>query len=289
MEIKYYKYSELPKSLFEDKIKPIIEQYTTALLLDGEFAGSGTFVRCNDIYGILTAHHIPHNPKNPAMRFNFKASSSQNLGLVITNTSDLFQNFSIPMKYMELIDIGDPLSKEYGPDISFIKLLHTGDIGSISARKSFFNIAYNRNDRLKFSLRDQGGVWIIVCCPSEFLEIGSEEEKGFPKTLQLKAFQYVTGITDRYEKNSYDYIELDITYKESKELPESFGGTSGAGVWKVFLKIQPDDTFENMTFDPPVLSGLVFYQTDKESNRRRLRCNGGKTIYNQLYEVLKGG
>lgn len=283
MEKTYCRYDELPKNLFEDKIRPEIEQYTTALLLDGEFAGSGTFVRCNEVYGILTARHIPHNPKIPSMKFNFKAGSSQSLGLVITKD---FHSFNIPMDHLKLIDIEVPSSKEYGPDISFIKLLSASHINSISTRKSFFNIADKRNERLEFSLRDPDGVWMVVCCPSEFRKNGSGE-KGFDKTVKLGAFPYVTGINERYEKNGYDYIELDITYKESKELPESFKGTSGAGVWKILLKKKPEDNLENITFDPPVLSGLVFYQTGLENNKRRLRCHGGKTIYKQLYEALR--
>src|SRR5271169_6870325 len=74
--------TQLPKAL-RLEIDQWLLASSTALILDGELAGSGTFIRSGKTYGILTAHHVIHNPHDRSRRFDFSAGSSQELGLVV--------------------------------------------------------------------------------------------------------------------------------------------------------------------------------------------------------------
>ena len=80
---------EIPKEL-RDRALSEISHFSTMLALDGEFAGSGTFITCGGKHGILTANHVVHNPENPHMRFNFN-SAHQKLGLVVEEIPHRFQ------------------------------------------------------------------------------------------------------------------------------------------------------------------------------------------------------
>jgi hypothetical protein len=275
------KLSELPIVL-QEKIKKDIECYNTILFLNGSFAGSGTFVSCHDTYGVLTAHHIPCNPYFKEKCFDFSIGSAQRLGLGITSG---LHSFEIEMKYLNLTEVGKPLDGKYGPDgpdIAFLEILDTDKLGSIKARKSFFDIAYNKEENLALSLEDQG-LWSVSCCPEEFnIEEGPRD--GFENVIKTGPFAGWTSVHNRNEIDGFDYVDVGTTSTFS---PSSFSGASGGGVWKVQMSKKKDAPLEEIKYESPILSGVIFYQENKDIRKRYLRCHGGKTIYLNLYDKIK--
>ncbi len=274
------KLSALPVTL-QEKIKNDIECYNTVLFLDGSFAGSGTFVSCNGRFGILTAHHIPFNPITKK-HFDFSLGSTQRLGLGITRR---LHSFEIEMKYLNLVEVGKPKGGKYGPngpDIAFIEILDIDKLGSIKARKSFFDIDYNRDVNMALSLEDEG-IWAVACCPAEF-NIEEKPQDGYKKVVKLGAFAGFTSVCNRNEIGDFDYVEVGTTSTFS---PSSFSGASGWGVWKVQASKKVDESLEEIQYKSPILAGVIYYQENKDITKRYLRCHGGKTIYLNLYDKIK--
>lgn len=275
------KLSELPETL-QNEIQRDIGCYATALFLNRSFVGSGTFVSCGNTYGILTAHHIPYNPLSKDRKFDFSKGSTQQLGLGITSGNHCFE---IEMQHLSLVEVGKPREGNYGPDgpdIAFIEILDLDKLGSIKARKSFFNITYKRDENLKLSLEDQG-LWAVACCPSEFNMVEGAQG-GFKEITKLGGIVGYTTVNDRDVVGDFDYIEVSTASTNS---PLSFEGASGGGLWKVPLNKKKDASLEEIEHKSPILSGVIFYQESKTMNSKILRCHGGETIYLNLYDKIK--
>ncbi len=68
-----------------------------------------------------------------------------------------------------------------------------------------------------------------------------------------------------------------------------FEGASGGGLWRVQLEMKEEGTtMGEIEYKSPILSGVVFYQESKTMNSEILRCHGGKTIYLNVYDKIKG-
>lgn len=80
-------------------------------------------------------------------------------------------------------------------------------------------------------------------------------------------------------------LEVQIDYKDpNPELPSSFGGCSGGGIWQVPLRKNEEGKIEA---EEHLLSGVVFYQTGFAEGVRRLKCHGRKTVYNRVPEYVE--
>lgn len=93
------------------------------------------------------------------------------------------------------------------------------------------------------------------------------------------------GIRDTYTVGEYDYCDFDVKHGSSPIIPESFGGVSGAGLWQIPLRKLSDQTIEPIEY---ILSGVVFYQTDRMGLSRSLRCHGRNSIYDAAYKSITG-
>ena len=68
---------------------------------------------------------------------------------------------------------------------------------------------------------------------------------------------------------------------KSKGVPSNFGGASGGGVWKVPLS--GDQKKQNIKTGQPILSGVIYFQTDA----RTLLAHGPMSIYDRVYDRLR--
>mgnify|MGYP001268814363 CR=1 FL=1 len=248
----------------------LIQPYTTALAINDIFIGSGTFVSCDDHHGILTAQHVAREIK-PRKDGTFR----------IVVTSDMEHAFRIPACFLEIIDIGIPISNEYGPDISFIKIPHIF-LSGIKCRKLFFNISNKRDEYLTSLSNSDICIWTMYCITNKSHSKGSGEKFGV--VLRQEFIPYIFTDIDNYlEKAGFDYIEVVAKFPDSERHPSSFGGTSGAAIWKSPFKQIAKDRVELID---PILAGVVFFETELVNCKRTLRCHGYKTLYDQVYSTL---
>jgi len=136
--------------------------------------GSGTFIKVNDIHGILTAHHVAAMIRD-----------ASHLGLVITLEE---HRFHIAIEHLHFIDIAKPTEPSEGPDLSFIKLPdHL--LGTLKAKKLFFNLSYYREKVLYNPLDFNFGFWM----PLGFVGEQTENEEATRRFSTLKHLHMLGG------------------------------------------------------------------------------------------------
>ncbi|MBX3024687.1 hypothetical protein KF840_07240 [bacterium] len=265
-----------------------IRNHTSPLFLDGALAGSGTFISWDDQFGILTAHHVPHNPLDSARRFDFSASSGQKLGLSLVEYA---HRFELEMRYLGVSDIAlpiDPADPCRGPDLAVIRLGNKASVQDIEARKSFYRLSYRTAERLEASLRADG--IFAICGAAKEEERQAEPELGFSEVTVENLCTYYGGLVPPhsrwFERDGYEYIEIDVRYPGVEDPPKKFGGVSGGGLWQIAVQPCPDDPTRFVVFDDPVLAGVAFCQGVVDPSRGFLRCHAGGVPYRQVLTGL---
>ena len=87
-----FRHGDIPREKLEEPTN-FIKNYSTVLIYENQPFASGTFVKCRNRFGILTAYHVPYNTTKP---FNFGINSPDRLGLAIRKHA---HEFWIEMQY----------------------------------------------------------------------------------------------------------------------------------------------------------------------------------------------
>jgi len=231
--------------------------------------GSGTYVTLGQIHGILTASHCTDELKG-----------DYRLGL-IAGPEGVEHNLFIERNTIEIINISSRVTDEYGPDLAFIILTDSDKIGTIKASKSFYNLLRVRDRMLNNPPSNRDSIWYLCGIPHERMKNGASEV-GFDNLLEFEVFCGSAGVNRQYEKDGYDYYEIDID--ANCNVPLHFGGMSGGALWQV--PIAPSKTGSFTAIDH-FLSGVIFYQGVSENGKRFLRCHGRHSIYKHVIEKLR--
>lgn len=271
------KIKDLPTSLI-DEVCDRLSNYVVGLSLiklDGNnetltFIGTGTLLKIKNWYCILTANHVLG-----------LITKDGKLGIMVSFKGDL-KRLILDIENLNICTIakGDDDSK--GPDIGIIILPDT-EIGYIKSEKVFFNIDKRREKIILEPPEIDTGAWFILGIPGETEEI-LKPEKGYKVIKGYQSLCGTGGIDEEYQIDNFDYIEMTVEYDlDPTNLPDSFGGLSGSGVWQILLKKEPDGEISVSEY---ILSGVVFYQSSLENNIRVLKCHGRKSVYQQVYDFV---
>jgi hypothetical protein len=253
-----------------------IDWYSTALLRlrtdeqdpqDEYQIGSGTFVSVEGKCGILTAHHV-------AKELNGHCS----LGLILKHD---VHRYAINHDHFTIDHIAVPQEQSHEPDLAFIGL-YPPDTGTIKANKLFYEMSTMRKHVLNDMISIERGTWFVWGVPGE--RTSSEpSEKGFENIVALNSLCAATRATGENQAGEHDYIDIEVEYGKSFDVPASFGGFSGGGVWQVFL--QKSET-GNIVPKEYILAGVAFYQTEIKNQIRYLHCHGRRSIYDYAYRKI---
>lgn len=251
--------------------------YTVGLFLDTQHIGSGTLIKCGDNLGILTAHHVVHCPDPP---LDFSESSSQMLNLAIMRSSNAIQ---IPARYIIEIEIGKPISEENGPDLTFLRLPLGEELTALKAKMSFWDLDFHNDERLSSTLNDDG-VWVKIGIPYEWLTVQQESEVQTNINSKMIGFFGFATSECRYESGDFDFVDMVVHYGGRDQLPSTFEGLSGGGLWKV--KVRCNSARDNWNYDNPIFCGVPFYQGEVIDGKRIVRCHYARSIYEKARKVL---
>jgi hypothetical protein len=216
-----------------------------------ELAGTGTLVSVTKSHYILTARHV----------WEERLRKADKVGITLRPNVD--HCFLVDVKTIVLFGPPPPPSwGEWGPDLVFL-YIPPEHVGTIKAFRVFYELT------------------VVPAVPVECLEtlmlMGAPYELGeFTKKhadLQICGF-FMNLDAARHNKSGFDYVDPEVDLK-SQDVPKHFGGTSGGGLWHVYIQwSRESDKIDSVA----VLEGVVFYELPVTNGRRIIRCHGKKSI-----------
>jgi hypothetical protein len=245
--------------------------------------GSGTFVRWNDRFGILTAEHVPSYPPDARKRLNTSWQSHQRLRIML---DDRPSDFGFEARALQVVRVADRLSDEYGPDAAIIVLPPCDQLATLQRRKSFWNLTNNQAANMAGAL-DERGCIAIAGHPAEDVDTEAGPRGGFSDVTFAPGLVGFTGQTAYFDREGFDYIEVGSQRDDRNEAPFSYHGVSGGSLWRIPIMRRSGDPdtavfFPNQLF----LIGVPFFEIEEAPGRIRVRGHGPRTIYERLLPAL---
>lgn len=266
-EIKYSQVdsSAIPNDLVEN-IGHVIGSFSTVLIklsihengvpYQHPF-GTGTFVTVGSASGILTAIHVCD-----------KFSNADALGLTLIKSE---HNVTVPWQHITRIDVEPWLNEEYGPDMSLLVLPEIY-LSRIRPHKSFYLLG--KKDNMSGRQDAKQDPWFVHGLIGE-RTTNEVSTKGFAKVKGLHTLSTMSYRESILTRGKYDYIEV-LVDSGVLESPMRYRGTSGGGLWRVPLLMDPNSGL--ISVKNYILAGVAFYETEQESGKRKIRCHGPKSL-----------
>lgn len=279
METEELHVSKLPSKVI-DGVCEHVAQYTVGLSrvsprdnkADLRLIGTGTLVVVGGLYSILTAEHVVAEIR-----------SSDDLVLLTSFTGQL-RRHAFKFSHLRIHRVARGKDDARGPDIGLI-VLPQANLGALHAEKTFFNIDKRRERFASNLLVKARGFWFTTGVIGESEQVLGPT-RGFSSVKGYWGLCGTAANPEESEEGGFDYVEMHIDYREpDPQLPKSFGGCSGAGVWQVPMRKNENGDIEA---EEHLLSGIVFYQTAVTEGIRHLRCHGPKSIYQKVPEYMDG-
>ena len=234
-----------------------------------ESAGSGTLVKVGKVYGILTAAHVltrlPTSGVVGLVRVSRFARGLQKLGF------EMGQTHSVVLPGKEGPD---------GPDIGFLPLPLNKAV-ELEATSTFRNLDYAAQ-RLQENPIPAKYVFdgIIGILAERTKKIRAE----FGMRMEFES-RYQFGTTSLLpDAHGLDRCLFTPGPTDMVPYPESYGGTSGGGLWRTYCHV---DSNGKQQVAENRLVGVPYYQSEKVGEKRLLYCHGPRTIYELLLGKIK--
>ena len=233
----------------------LIANYTAIFIVEAKWVASGVFVNVGGMYGILTANHVA-KPVMDSQAFALKVSQHQH---AFWETPDKFRH--IPIGVMN----PDESKQEFGPDLSFMRILDPELLNTLKSLKSF---AYLESvDTRVFTKPLASYYWFIAGSHNESFQVVVHSSNPKDEVRKSDNAAIEADIPERAERDGFDYLQLGVSDGEGG-CPKNYGGMSGGGVWLIRLDITGED--EKTLGFTPILSGIVYHQSDVYPNKRRI-------------------
>ena len=252
--------TEVPKQLLEN-VRERLWMHTVAVFaVSGNkplYRGTATCMATSGNAYLLTAAHVWK-----ALRGDRFALSLESDRLLVPINKSLVEP--------RVLDAtGDA---EWGPDLALIRIpdIIAADIRQV---KAFYNLD-KHGPRLGEPRQADLGLWVVVGAPEEQSSFGEKE-------AVLKICAFFSRIGSTAQRNGHDYLDLTYYHKDRPDLPRSYGGVSGAGLWQVPITTCP--TSGRMEWAGQFsLEGVAFYQKFNSEEEGVIRCHGRISLLDRL-------
>jgi hypothetical protein len=244
-----------------------IANYTAVIVLEAGRTASGTFVEVNGVRGVLTAHHVAREVVKPNSRLHLAVAS-------------FAHKLQVSSAFFEQEVVGDSTGNPKpgsGPDLSFLRILDVGLIGTIAGQKSFLVLA--AKDFSFFRPYPKRRMkWFVAGTPYEFAQ--SLTPIGTPPTPLTKVSNFVGDAFYRSitRRDAFDYIKVSVPAGEPT-FPTGYKGVSGGGIWMVPLSIGDEHDPATIRYEAPFLAGVAFYESPIRRKARVITGHGPDSIY----------
>jgi len=261
---------DLPAALLAEGAE-LVKLFATAFLVDGRLVGSGTFARVHGRVGILTAGHVWEAIDGMRHRFS-------EVSLVAASG---MHAFSVPIEHLtphiHLRRESDP----WGPDFQFVEL-PAAKIGDIQARKAFAELTTKSADYRAMALRSDGFA-AVAGFPAAFADENRPSGNGPPVTTIRGGFS--STFNRHFVRGDYDYLETTAD-QTLPDLPRTYGGVSGAGVWRILIRKPLKAPISEARIENYVLAGVAYYEEPDGPEKMTIRYHGPETVYTVINRLV---
>ena len=199
------------------------------------------------------------------------------LGLILIEGA---HRLTISSQLIHVVTIAKPRKLGRGPDLAFIRIPWEKAL-QIKPYKSFYDLTATREEMLSKPPRRDASVWFVCGIPDEFTT-DDPGEAGFYRTKSFHGLCGAGGANRVYRRCRYDYVDSVVQYADDKDLPSTFGGISGGGLWQVTYSGAPPKVLPQRY----LLAGIPFAQTPIKAGLRSIRCHGWRSIYDKSYKEI---
>jgi hypothetical protein len=251
--------TEISSELLAD-IRERVWMYTASVFaVDGStprYKGTATCVAASKAEYLLTAAHVWHELRGDRFALSLEADR-----LLVP----------IPKSLVEPLVLSAPEIGEWGPDLALIRIpdLVARDIRQV---KAFYNVdkrTASSGERPQY----ESGLWAVLGAPGEQSEFGEKE-------AVLKISLFASVVASAQIRDGFDYVDLSYFHEDRPDLPRSYGGISGSGLWR--LPISRAATGAIVWNDEVHLEGVAFYQKPASSVEGVIRCHGRTSVYDRV-------
>jgi hypothetical protein len=213
--------------------------------------GTGSLIKTDCFYGILTAEHVSREIKNfDEIGLSIGAVGENNLQL------PRYERFIIEKMCLEVIEVFKSSDTAEGPDLGLVQILSCKALDTLKAIKSFFNISIHRSKFLKNHQDFNSGIWALCGFPDELTIREPSARKGYEYFIRYSPQCYfIDQPIEKKDCGTYDLRKINFDYNKNKGLVKKFGGFSGGGLWKLTASNE-----EECKTKIPFLGGVIFFQ-----------------------------
>lgn len=231
--------------------------------------GSGTLVKFSDkVAGILTCAHVVE-----------LLQTYENIGVVrFSLGSGAVQMFQISMKALAEVVIGAPRWTCEGPDIAFLRLPQQV-WASIEPSCDPVDLPGQRKLALAGKPQNANGLTELICGVVRSAT-GQPVQSGTVTTTPVEALMCFGQVQEvKLDPKGMDRFRFEPQPQEGFVLPASFGGVSGAGLWRLHIR----NDGGSFSLVSRWLTGVAFYETPKQN----IICAGQQSLLWYLFEKVQ--
>lgn len=233
------------------------------------YRASGTFVRVDGKPYLLTAAHVWTRicGKRPGAN---DVRPDEGVGLVLEEDQ---APIWLPRQVLSERVVSRRVSDEWGPDVALVGL-PPSDAKRLEREKAFYDVDKARPLQSHDGAR---GDWVISGASAELSAFE-------PQEVRLKNHLLGNETPRLVEHAGLVYVELSYGQTNPDEIPHSWEGLSGAGLWLCHLV--PGATRADLRVTP-LLMGLAFYQLRSGPKRGVIRCHGPGSLEALGFSLLR--
>lgn len=264
--------ADIPDSLLVDINYSLQHYFVPILGLANErrteplrLIGSGTLVKIDSNYHILTAAHV-WDATEPFLT----------IGLLIASHASCS---SIPREYIVARELRGSGSEDSGPDLALLAI-PAPFVPQILAHKSVLDLSQERNKFFADPSRPDFGLWGVTGMVEGLSSVRQRLEQG---TIQVEVHEcsFFGGIDGTHDRDGYDYLDVGVDMGLAA-VPPSFGGVSGGALWRIVLS--KNKTGQILWGGKKDFHGVAFWQSATREGRRVIRCHGRKSLFEKAWK-----
>lgn len=228
-----------------------ISRYTVGFVLvdnlDPRPHGSGVLVQGKSVQGILTCGHVvaglPQSGPVGIVQF----------GVV----SDRLQTTIVPAEHTvaAAVTFYHPPGSKDGPDLAFVPLPPT-EFAKLTALGSAIDLDGQQAKAQRTKPEEANGhIEAVAGIVGQMT--GPATVVGTRKVLSARGLINMGEVTSAPTSGQWDLLQFEPRPEPGFVLPTDYRGTSGGGMWRVYLKKKADDDFEHVETR---LIGIAYWQ-----------------------------